>query len=193
MPTPLLHRVDETSTQRTAPDTSLVFSKPPQVRLLSDILPDDPLLMMGAGPVPIPEAVARANSVVINHLGETMSTIITQVKEMGRYVFQTKSNWVMGVAGPGSAAMEMAISNLVLPGHKVLRAQGKMLEELAAQPAAEGLGRLLRQPDVLIHVEGGDARPVDPGLLPERREHVALAGRRGEDHAHIGLSREQLP
>ena len=120
MPTPLLHRVDETSTQRTAPDTSLAFSKPPQVRLLSDILPDDPLLMMGAGPVPIPEAVARANSVVINHLGETMSTIITQVKEMGRYVFQTKSNWVMGVAGPGSAAMEMAISNLVLPGHKVL-------------------------------------------------------------------------
>ncbi len=92
----------------------------PVVRPLNEILPDDPLLMMGAGPVPIPDAVARANSVVINHLGSTMSTIISQVKEMARYVFQTRSNWVLGVAGPGSAAMEMAICNLVTPGSKVL-------------------------------------------------------------------------
>ncbi|GAA5018090.1 hypothetical protein GCM10025794_05920 [Massilia kyonggiensis] len=93
---------------------------PPQVEYLSNILPDDPLLMMGAGPVPIPSAVARANSLVINHLGETMAKIITQVKDMARYVFQTRSNWVLGVAGPGSAAMEMAICNLVWPGTRVL-------------------------------------------------------------------------
>ncbi|MCM5682266.1 alanine--glyoxylate aminotransferase family protein [Schlegelella sp. S2-27] len=96
------------------------YPSAPQVRPLADILPDDPLLMMGAGPVPIPDAVARANSVVINHLGATMSTIISQVKEMARYVFQTRSDWVLGVAGPGSAAMEMAICNLVEPGTKVL-------------------------------------------------------------------------
>src|SRR5690606_21384751 len=95
------------------------FSTPPSVRLLSDILPEDPLLMMGAGPVPIPDAVAHANSVVINHLGSTMSTIISQVKEMARYVFQTRSEWVLGVAGPGSSAMEMAICNLVRPDTKV--------------------------------------------------------------------------
>ena len=47
---------------------------PPRVELLSNILPDDPLLMMGAGPVPIPAAVASANSLVINHLGEVMAT-----------------------------------------------------------------------------------------------------------------------
>jgi len=110
----------EEATPSFVPDSALVFSAPPTVRLLSDILPDDPLLMMGAGPVPIPDAVAHANSVVINHLGATMSTIITQVKQMARYVFQTKSEWVLGVAGPGSAAMEMAICNLVSPGQKVL-------------------------------------------------------------------------
>ena len=93
---------------------------PPRVELLSNILPDDPLLMMGAGPVPIPAAVASANSLVINHLGEVMATIIAQVKDMARYVFQTRSNWVLGVAGPGSAAMEMAICNLVWPGTRVL-------------------------------------------------------------------------
>ena len=92
----------------------------PTVVPLEHILPDEPLLMMGAGPVPIPHRVAYANSIVINHLGETMNRVIGQVKDMGRYVFQTASAHVMGVAGPGSAAMEMAVCNLVGPGSKVL-------------------------------------------------------------------------
>lgn len=93
---------------------------PPSVASLDHILPEEPLLMMGAGPVPIPHKVAYANSIVINHLGETMNKVIEQVKEMGRYVFQTTSSHVIGVAGPGSAAMEMAVCNLVAPGSKVL-------------------------------------------------------------------------
>src|ERR1700751_3167615 len=78
----------------------------PVVESLDAILPEEPLLMMGAGPVPIPAAVAKANTVVINHLGATMVKVIGQVKTMARYVFQTNSKWVLGVAGPGSAAME---------------------------------------------------------------------------------------
>jgi alanine-glyoxylate transaminase/serine-glyoxylate transaminase/serine-pyruvate transaminase len=92
----------------------------PSIVPLELILPDEPLLMMGAGPVPIPHRVAYANSIVINHLGETMNKVIAQVKDMGRYVFQTTSSHVMGVAGPGSAAMEMAVCNLVQPGARVL-------------------------------------------------------------------------
>lgn len=76
--------------------------------------------MMGAGPVPIPAKVAVANSIVINHLGDTMAHIIDQVKTMSAYVFQTESARILGVAGPGSAAMEMAVANLVEPGDKVL-------------------------------------------------------------------------
>jgi aspartate aminotransferase-like enzyme len=76
--------------------------------------------MMGAGPVPIPHSVAQANSIVINHLGGTMAKIIHQMKEMARYVFQTESRWILGVAGPGSAAMEMSVCNLVFPGTRVL-------------------------------------------------------------------------
>lgn len=76
--------------------------------------------MMGAGPVPIPAKVAAANSIVINHLGDTMAQIIEQVKTMSSYVFQTESARILGVAGPGSAAMEMAVANLVEPGDKVL-------------------------------------------------------------------------
>ena len=92
----------------------------PVVVPLDAILPEEPLLMMGAGPVPIPAAVAKANTIVINHLGATMAKIIEQVKEMARYVFQTRTKWVLGVAGPGSAAMEMAISNLAWRGTRVL-------------------------------------------------------------------------
>ena len=87
---------------------------------LSEILPDEPLLLMGAGPVPIPNAVAKANGVVINHLGETMNRVIERVKIMGRYVFQTTSDKIFGVGGPSSAAMEMAITNLLWPGRRVL-------------------------------------------------------------------------
>ncbi len=93
---------------------------PPELVPLSDILPSEPLLLMGAGPVPIPHAVARANGVVINHLGETMDRVIHRVKIMSQYAFQTTSDKIMGVAGPSSAAMEMAISNLLWPGRKAL-------------------------------------------------------------------------
>ncbi|HYA65735.1 MAG TPA: alanine--glyoxylate aminotransferase family protein, partial [Burkholderiaceae bacterium] len=44
---------------------------PPHITPLETILPEEPLLMMGAGPVPIPHRVGYANSIVINHLGET--------------------------------------------------------------------------------------------------------------------------
>ena len=77
----------------------------PEVDGLDRLLPAEPLLMMGAGPVPVPARVAQANSIVINHLGETMVKVIEQLKAMARYVFQTESRWVLGVAGPGSAAM----------------------------------------------------------------------------------------
>ena len=93
---------------------------PKKIVPLDSILPDEPLLMMGAGPVPIPARVAAANGIVINHLGDTMAQIIEQVKIMSRYVFQTNSGHILGVAGPGSAAMEMAIANLVVPGSKVV-------------------------------------------------------------------------
>jgi aspartate aminotransferase-like enzyme len=92
----------------------------PDVQPLDSLLPAEPLLMMGAGPVPIPARVAHANSIVINHLGDTMARVIGQVQSMARYVFQTESPWILGVAGPGSAAMEMSIANLVWPGTRVL-------------------------------------------------------------------------
>src|SRR5579863_2789227 len=93
---------------------------PPALCPLDSILPSEPLLLMGAGPVPIPHAVARANGVVINHLGATMERVTENLKQMARYAFQTRADKIMGVAGPASAAMEMAVTNLLWSGRKCL-------------------------------------------------------------------------
>jgi alanine-glyoxylate transaminase / serine-glyoxylate transaminase / serine-pyruvate transaminase len=93
---------------------------PPKNIPLSEILPTEPLLLMGAGPVPIPHAVASANGVVINHMGDTMNEIISRVKTMAKYAFQTSNDKIFGISGPSSAAMEMGITNLLWPGRSAL-------------------------------------------------------------------------
>ncbi|MBA2405775.1 MAG: alanine--glyoxylate aminotransferase family protein, partial [Bdellovibrionales bacterium] len=94
--------------------------QPPKNIPLHDIIPVGPTLLMGAGPVPIPKEVAMANSIVISHLGESMKQIVGRIQTMGQYVFQTESKKIFGIAGPSSAAMEMAVTSLLWPGRKVL-------------------------------------------------------------------------
>lgn len=155
---------------------------------LDTILPEEPLLMMGAGPVPVPARVAAANGIVINHLGDTMSQIVEQVKSMSRYVFQTQNGRILGVAGPGSAAMEMAVTNLVSPGSKVLSVVNglfssrlaDMAERLEADvvrvPVPEGQAAQPDQiedylckhkPNVLTIVQGETSNTVCNHHLPE--------------------------
>ncbi len=119
---------------------------PEDIVPLDAILPNEPLLMMGAGPVPIPERVASANSIVINHLGETMAQIIEQVKDMSQYVFQTESHHILGVAGPGSAAMEMAIVNMVVPGTKVLSICNGFFSSRLAEMARRNEAEIIELP-----------------------------------------------
>ena len=152
------------------PDTSSVAC--PTVLPLSSILPEEPLLMMGAGPVPIPDAVAKANGVVINHLGATMAAVIGQVKTMARYVFQTESKWVMGVAGPGSAAMEMAITNLAWKGSRVLCICNGFFSERMAEMAR----RTGAQVETLNVVDGtaADTQKVAEAIDRLRPEIVTI-------------------
>lgn len=93
---------------------------PPAAPPVHGLLPSEPLLLMGAGPTPIPQSVSRANGVVISHLGPTMNGVVEGLKGLARYAFQTEAEHVLGVAGPASAANEMALANLVWPGRRVL-------------------------------------------------------------------------
>lgn len=92
----------------------------PQNVLLSEILPKKMTLLMGAGPVPIPREVAEANSLIISHLGDSMRQVVSRIQQMGQYVFQTNTTKILGIAGPSSAAMEMAVTSLLWKGRKVL-------------------------------------------------------------------------
>ncbi|WP_017446104.1 pyridoxal-phosphate-dependent aminotransferase family protein [Gayadomonas joobiniege] len=169
----------------------------PQITDLEDILPEEPLLMMGAGPVPIPQRVAKANSIVINHLGDTMAQVIEQVKTMSRYVFQTHSPWILGVAGPGSAAMEMAISNLVWSKTSVLAIEngffsGRLAEmakraganvhryqvEQQSLPDLAVIQRLIDslKPEVITLVQGETSNTVCNKNLQEIAEIAHAAG-----------------
>lgn len=160
----------------------------PHIVPLDNILPDEPLLMMGAGPVPIPARVAAANSIVINHLGDTMAQIIEQVKSMSRYVFQTESQHIMGVAGPGSAAMEMAIINLVRKDTRVLSVCNGFFSSRLAEMAERAQANVQRlnvqqgettdpetvkqvieafQPEVLTIVQGETSSTIFNRWLPE--------------------------
>ena len=154
----------------------VTYLPPPHISPLESILPDEPLLMMGAGPVPIPHRVAYANSIVINHLGETMSKVIEQVKNMGRYVFQTASPHVLGVAGPGSAAMEMAITNLVAPGTTVLSVTNGFFSQRMAEMARRVGGHV----DVLPVEDNASARPALVEARLRTRKYDVLTIVQGE-------------
>ena len=121
-----------------------MINAPKDIVPLDEILPEEPLLMMGAGPVPIPASVAQANSIVVNHLGDTMAQVIEQVKDMSHYVFQTNSKHILGVAGPGSAAMEMAIVNLVTPGDTVLSICNGFFSNRLAEMAERNEANVIR-------------------------------------------------
>ena len=87
-------------------DRSITRPTPPP---LTAVLPAEPLLLMTAGPVPVPAEVARAGSMVIDHVGDTMGMVLRHIREMSRYVFQTQDDKIYGVSGPASASMEMAV------------------------------------------------------------------------------------
>jgi aspartate aminotransferase-like enzyme len=172
---------------------------PPPLVPLDAILPSEPLLLMGAGPVPIPHAVARANGVVINHLGATMERVIDNLKRMARYAFQTRGDKVMGVAGPASAAMEMAVTNLLWPGRTCLclktgvfsgrlgemaAAVGADVTTLEAETGSPVTADMVREAlaksryDVVTLVQGETSCGVVNSELPEiaalARDHGAL-------------------
>jgi aspartate aminotransferase-like enzyme len=146
---------------------------PPPTTPLSAILPSEPLLLMGAGPVPIPQAVAQANGTIINHLGPTMDRVIKNVKSMAAYAFQTRSDKILGLAGPASAAMEMAVSNLCWPGRSVLCLRAGTFSGRLGE-MAEGVGASVTYVDIPA---GATLTPdeVRVALAKERYDVVTMA------------------
>jgi aspartate aminotransferase-like enzyme len=128
-----------------------------------------------------------------------MDAVISNVKLMGRYAFQTVSDKIIGVSGPASAAMEMAITNLLWPGRSVLALSmgtfsGRMvemaegvgadvtvlksagIEPVRAEQVREALSK--NHYDVITMAQGETSCGVEMKCLPEvarlAKEHGAL-------------------
>ena len=97
-----------------------------------------------------------------------------------------RSAELRGVAGGGARRIVGGLDQM--HGGEV-----EMVEDGPAQPEPETLWRIGGQVEILVHMECGDARPIDALLFTERGKHLALTGRSGEDHSHAGLALKACP
>ena len=78
-------------------------------------------ILLGPGPSLVHPRVLRAMSTpLIGHLDEEFLTIMNEIQELLRWLFQTDNQFTIAVSGTGSAAMETAIANLIESGDKVI-------------------------------------------------------------------------
>jgi alanine-glyoxylate transaminase/serine-glyoxylate transaminase/serine-pyruvate transaminase len=77
---------------------------------------------------------------LVGHLDPDFVAIMADVRELLRFVFQTRNELTLAVPGTGTSAMEAALSNLIEPGDKVLACVhgyfGERLAEIAARHGA---------------------------------------------------------
>ena len=92
-------------------------NKPPLV----DAFKSPERLLMGAGPSRVHEDVlAVMSQTTIGHLDPNMITMMDQLKDMLRYIFQTNNDMTFPVSGPGSLGMEACVNNMIEPGDEAI-------------------------------------------------------------------------
>ncbi|RME78709.1 MAG: alanine--glyoxylate aminotransferase family protein, partial [Chloroflexi bacterium] len=75
----------------------------------------------GPGPSMVHPRVLRAMAQpLVGHLDPQFLTLMNEVQELLRYLFQTRNRLTIPVSGTGSAAMEAALCNFIEPGDEVL-------------------------------------------------------------------------
>jgi alanine-glyoxylate transaminase/serine-glyoxylate transaminase/serine-pyruvate transaminase len=88
-----------------------------------------------------PRVLAAMASPVIGHLDPEFLTLMREVQELLRYVFQTENELTVPVSGTGSAGMEASLCNFIEPGDRVLVAVlgyfGERLFEIAGRYGAQ--------------------------------------------------------
>ncbi|MBL7164643.1 MAG: alanine--glyoxylate aminotransferase family protein [Anaerolineales bacterium] len=99
-------------------------------------------ILLGPGPSMVAPRVLRALSQPpVGHLDPEFLTIMAEVQELLRFVFQTENELTIPVSGTGSAGMEAALCNFIEPGDRVLVAVngyfGERLVDMAGRYGAQ--------------------------------------------------------
>ncbi len=78
-------------------------------------------LLLGPGPSNVPTRVLEALSrPLLGHLDPVFISLMNEIQELSREVFETRNPLTIPISGTGSAGMETAIVNFVSPGDRVL-------------------------------------------------------------------------
>ncbi len=101
-----------------------------------------PRILLGPGPSMVAPRVLNALSTpVIGHLDPEFLTLMKEVQELLRFIFQTENELTVPISGTGSAGMEAALCNFIEPGDNVLVAVlgyfGERLFEMAGRYGAQ--------------------------------------------------------
>lgn len=118
-------------------------------------------ILMGPGPSNIHPRVLNAMSEpVIGYMDPIFVEMMAELKDLIRYVYQTKNMLSYPVSGPGSVGMENCFVNLVQPGDTVVVCVngvfgGRMVENV------------LRCGATPVILEGTWGEPVDPNALED--------------------------
>ncbi|MCJ7541078.1 MAG: alanine--glyoxylate aminotransferase family protein [Desulfobacterales bacterium] len=85
-----------------------------------DINPDERILM-GPGPSNVPSRILQAMAApCIGHLDPYFLSMMDEVQQLLRHLFQTNNPLTIPVSGTGSAGMETCLVNLIEPGDEVV-------------------------------------------------------------------------
>lgn len=120
-----------------------------------DIDPGERILM-GPGPSNVPSRVLQAMSApCIGHLDPYFLSVMNEVQQLLRYLFQTENPLTIPVSGTGSAGMETCFVNLLEPGDEVVVCVngvfGTRMSDIVNRLGCE-----------LIRVDGEWGRTIDP-------------------------------
>lgn len=101
-----------------------------------------PRILLGPGPsMTSPRVLNALATPVIGHLDPEFLSLMREVQELLRFVFQTENELTVPVSGTGSAGMEASLCNFIEPGDRVLVAVlgyfGERIVEMAGRYGAQ--------------------------------------------------------
>jgi alanine-glyoxylate transaminase/serine-glyoxylate transaminase/serine-pyruvate transaminase len=116
-------------------------------------------ILLGPGPSIIPERVLKAMAKpVLGHLDPDFIAMMDEMKALLRYTFQTENNVTFAISGPGSAAMEMSLVNMIEPGEKAIVCSNGYFGERMR-------GMIVRNGSIPVDVKAEEGQPIDPVKL----------------------------
>ena len=135
-----------------------------------DLLPS-PRILLGPGPSMADPRVLRAMSTpLLGQFDPEFTAVMSEVKELIRFAFETQNEDAFPVSGTGRAGLEAAMTSLLEPGDRVVVGEcgrfGLLLMEIAERCGADVVavrgewGRVL-DPDAFVRAfDGGAAKLV---------------------------------